>query len=806
MDLLFKDFRFALRMLAKHPGVALVVIVTLGLGIGANTAIFSFVNAVLLRPLPYHESERLIRIHSLRGGEVDGISMREAQDMREQLASFAGIALYRTGPQYNISGDGRPPEEIPATITSRNLFEVLGAPLHLGQTWPDAYDQRRSFGVVLSYDFWQRRYGGDPDIVGRQITMDGHPAYDVFGVAAAGFDFPTGIDVFRSIVINNDSPVRRDWRWDYGLARLKPGVSLAEARAELRAFDAQLKRDFPEIYQGTSLDLIPLGEIYRGNVRPYLLLLFGAVGLVLLIVCVNVVNLLLARAVSREKEVGVRAVLGAGRSRLIRQLLTESVVLALLGGGFGLLLAVGGVAVLAEMVRVEMPHWMTVEMDVPVLLFTFTVAMLAGVAAGLVPALQTSKLDMSQVLKAGRGATGSRRQRRMRGGLVSAEIALAVLVLIGAGLVVKSVTRLHQVDLGFEAERVLTFRVALPWRTYSSQDAKTQAFFDRVVRDLEATPGVAAAATNNNLPMSGREAEQRTTFTLSGQSIELHLENPLVNLQQVSHGYFEVMQIPVLRGQAFQEFEGLDSVQVAVINQRMAERFWPEGDALGQQIKLGSPTAEASWIRIIGVVGNVRHSDLADAAALDIYVPSVQTLNRTRYVIARTTGPPMPLAETAAQVVLNADPEQSIFDVSILEDRIADKMWQRTFTSTLFMVFGILAAVLAAVGLFGVMSYAVSRRTREIGVRKALGALQHEVLALVLREVATLAAIGVGLGVLAAVGLSPALESLLYEVSATDPVIFLAAPVLLTTVALLAALVPALRAARVNPVTALRHD
>ena len=804
MELLFKDFRFALRMLAKHPGITLVVIVTLGLGIGANTAIFSFVNAVLLRPLPYHEPERLVLIQSERGGEEGRISLRELVDMREQLTSYVDLAAYVPNAAYNISDHG-PPEEASAILASHNLFEVLGVDLLHGELWPEEYDVRRSHAVILNHAFWQRRYQGDPAMVGQQITMDMYPSYTVHGILPLGTDFPFQTDIFRSRAFIDMNYEDRSLRSDLILGRLRKGISYAEAQDELERLGTRLAQEFPDTNLGLSFRLKPLQDLYVGAVRPYLWALSAAVFLVLGIACINVLNLLLARATSREKEMAVRTALGAGRGRLTRQVLVESVILALLGGALGLGLAFWGVAVLTEMVRVEMPFWMDITIDGGVLGFAITLAVLSGLIVGVVPARRATRIGLSQLLKAGRGTVGGHRHRIRRNSLVIAELALAVLLLTGSGLLVKSFLRVQRVDLGFNPDEVLTFRVALSWRTYDSAE-KIRGYHAEAVRRLEALPGVLSASFDTNLPLTDEVEANKAVIALEGQSPEAQQRNPYVDAHQVGGGYFDVMGIPVLRGRTFTAFDVRGTTPVAMVSTRLAERLWPGQDPIGQRLRWGDPNLGKTFYQIIGVVGNVKHEDLDAAAGLDLYVPVSQYAAPNVYYVLRTSVPPLQVAEAATEAMLRIDPGQSTYEYMTMTDRVADKLWRRNVTSTVFLVFAFVATLLAAIGVYSVISYAVNRRTREIGVRKALGALQHEVLALVLREVAVLAVIGVGLGVLAAVGLSPMLKDLLYEVSATDPAIFLAAPVLLTAVALLAAFLPALRAARVNPVTALRHD
>jgi putative ABC transport system permease protein len=801
------DLRSSTRSLVKTPVFSLIVVLTLALGIGANTAVFSFVNGILLRPLPFHEPERLVRIESLRGGHPGGISLRELQDLREQMGGvFAAVTSYRPGAAYNISeGDG-PPEEATAALVSRDLFEVLGVPLAHGGPWPPEYDRERSFGVVLSHGFWQRRFGGDPAILGRKITLDAAPNYVVHGILPPGFDFPDGVDIHRSPVISPQQLEDRSLRGPYGLARLAPGVTHEQARAALEAFGRRLAEQSPDTNRGVGFGLTPLAETYVGEVRPYLLLLLAAVGFVLLIACVNVVNLLLARAVRRDQEIAVRVALGSSRGRLIRQLLGESLLLGLAGGAASLALAALGVRALRALVRADLPSWMEIGLDGRVLAFTLVISLLAGVLAGLAPALQASRPDLGTLLRqATRGGSDSRGRSRLRRGFVVAEIALACVLLAGASLMVQSFDRLRRVDLGFQPQNLLTFRVALPWSKYAPEDSI--AFYRDLLQRLEALPGVTAAGMASNLPLthvaSGAGGDDdRPVPVAEGQSVEEQLANPYVNLQRVSPGYFRALGLRPREGRLLAETDRKEALPVAVIDSELASRLWPGQSALGKRLRAGRESS--TWREVVGVVPAVRQEALTGSPAYDLYVPHLQAPSVNQYLVLRTTIPPARLIEPATRAVWAVDPDQSNYDVATMEERIADRIWQRRVASVLFTTFAVLAALLAAVGIYGVTSYGVSQRTREIGIRMALGAQRRDTLRLILEETLRLTLAGVATGLVAAFLLTRLMESLLYTVSATDPLTFLLVPLLLIAVALLAGFLPARRGTRIEPLVALR--
>ncbi|HXG64362.1 MAG TPA: ABC transporter permease, partial [Blastocatellia bacterium] len=692
----------------------------------------------------------------------------------------------------------------------RNLFDVMGISLAQGQVWPEEYDRERNFGVVLSHELWQRRFGGDPGIIGQKIALDAAPFYTVFGVLPPGIDFPAGAQMFRSICINRVYPnyEARDARNVYALARLKSGVSYRQAQAELDAFSRRLAETYPNFNSGLGFRLTPLTEFYVGDVRPYLLLLLGAAGFVLLIACGNVVNLLLARALAREKEVAIRTALGAGRGRLIRQLLTESVLLALLSGAAGLALAFWWVELLAAMIRIELPPWMTIRMDLRVLIFVLLISMLTGVLAGLAPALQASRPNLNELLKEGaRGSSGGARYR-LRRALAAAEIALALVLLVGAGLMMRSFLRLRQTDLGFNADSLLTFRVALPWRKYSGDDGreKQAAFYQQAMERLTALPGVTAVAANSNLPLSGETEAGKLTVTVEGQSVEEQLGNPYVNDLRVSPNYFQVMGILLLKGRFFSESETTKTPLAAIVSQRLAERLWPRQELIDKRLKIGPPHSQGRWMTVVGVVGNVKHEQISGDAGLDLYVSYLQVPDGNMYLLMRTKVPPLTLADAATKVIWSVDEEQSTFDIRTMEDRIADTIWQRRVSGTLFTIFAALAVILAAVGIYSVMSYSVSQRTREIGIRMALGAQTADALKMVLGEVLQLTLIGGGIGLAGAFILARFVSSLLYGVSANDPLTFVSVLLLLAAVALAAGFIPARRAARVDPMVALRYE
>lgn len=806
MSNLLADSRYAWRGLIARPGYAAVVIITLGLGLGATAAIFSAVNALLLRPFPFTDPDRLVRISSVRGGEDGLLNVPEQDDIRALTEIVEDIALYTDQGMYNASGFGAP-EELPATITTHNLFKVLGVAPAIGTPFPADADRSRRFELVISHSLWTRRFNQDPNIVGRTMTLDGAPGYYIHGVMPEGVNFPTNADLFRSSGIGEAGAYyqRRDLRQRMGMARLKPGVSVQQAQSALDVLAERLAREFPASNAGIQFRVLPLRDLYVGDVRPFLLLLFAAVALVLAVACANVVNLLLSRAIARDRESSVRTALGATRWSLIRQQLVESVMLSLLGGLVGVALAWLGIRVIASMVRVPLPSWMVITLDAPTLVFLLAVAIVTGAIAGLIAALRQSDRDLAGALKDGsRGSSGTR-HHALRHALVVVEVALAVVLIVGASLMVQSFLRLQESTPGFEPDGLLTFRVEMGWRAYDSHD-KVINLLERTMDRLRALPGVDSVAVDSNLPLSGKPREPYEV-AVDGQSAAEREANPFVHLHVVDPGYFDVLKTPVVRGRAFASTDVASSQQVAIVSETLATRLFGDRDPLGQRIATGNPSQPANWATIVGIAAPVKLHHLANAGHLDVYRPHRQRWLGGFYFVVRTADVhPASLANVAPPIVTALDPDQSFFDVQVMTDRIAAGIWQQQISGALFASFGGLAFVLAVIGLYGVLSYLVTQQQREIGVRMALGADAAGVRGLVVGRGLRLTLAGVMLGLAAAAVGARAASSLLFGVSALDPWTFVAAPGALLATAILACWVPARRATRIDPLLALKSE
>ncbi|HZN12569.1 MAG TPA: ABC transporter permease, partial [Blastocatellia bacterium] len=765
-----QDLRYGLRMLWKNPGFTVVAVIALALGIGANTAIFSVVNAVLLRPLPYEESARLV-ILSERSPQLEGMSISYPNftDWRQQNGVFEQIAVFRRQ-SYNLTGTGEP-ERLTGGQVSADLFPALRVKPALGRAFRAEEDQPGGEPVaILSHGLWQRRFGGDPQILGRALVLSGR-SYSVVGVMPEDFNFPSRVELWTPVGQESGQPSwqnRGNHPGLYGVARLKGGVTIDRARAEMDAIAARLEQQYPQSNTGNRVSITPALENVVRDIRPALLVLLGAVGCVLLISCANVANLLLARAAARQKEMAIRTALGAGRWRVVRQLLTESLLLALLGGGLGLLLARWGVRLILAVSPDSIPRAREIGLDGRVLGFTLLVSLLTGVIFGLVPAWQASKPDLNETLKdAGRGSTGGLRRQRFRSALVVAEVALALVLLVGGGLLIRSFYRLQQVNPGFRPERLLTFQVALPSAKYSEDQPRIN-FYNQTLERLGALPGVESVGAATGLPL-GNNGWQ-TSFAIEGRPDPPPGQRPLTETAIVTTDYFRAMGMTLVKGRAFGEPDRKGSPPVTVIDERFAELHFPNEDPIGKGIRFGGRGGDNPVTTVVGVIRRVKMEGLAtDSNRVQSYRPYLQQPANGMTVVMRAAGDPGQLAQAARQHVLAVDPDLPIFNVRTMERIWDDSVAPQRLNTLLLGIFGGVALLLAAVGIYGVMSYSVTQRTHELGIRMALGARPRDVRALVVRQGMTFVALGVGLGLAGALVVTRWMASLLYGVSASDP-------------------------------------
>ena len=816
MSILLQDIRFALRVMRKHAIFSVFAIITLALGIGANTAIFSVASGVLLRALPFKEPDNIgfIWIHSekrkmaydkLPSPPADYLDWKNQNQVFEAMSAFHSNAFTLTG-----SGD---PERVEGVQATGEFFNILGVRPALGRTFGPGEDQTGNYVVVLSDSFWKRQFGADPAIVGKKIILNGN-AHEIIGVMRQDFTFPEGTAMPAYLQfparpelwtpLSFDEEIAKD-RTTFNLsvmARLKPGVTMSEARVNLGSIANTIDEQFRK-KAGFVTVLIPMREQVVGDVRTALLVLLGAVGLVLLVACANVANLHLARSLKRQKELAVRSALGGGRGRLVRLILTESILLAIPGGLLGLLLAYAGTRLLLSISPNSIPRVTEIGIDASVLAFTFLATLLTGIVSGILPALQASRADLNTLLRdEARSTTGSRRSRRTRDLLVVGEVGLALILLIAAGLLLRSFTLLQQIDLNFTPDNVLTLHIDLPDDRYP-EDRMNYAFFNQLLPRLSAQPNVQSVGLVSNLPLSG--AAMGTNFTIEGRPPTSTAEKPTADYTIASPGFFTSLGIPLLRGRNFTEQDTDQSPGVVIINQSLADRYWPNEDPLGKVISVAIGIYKGQR-QVVGVASDVRLTSLTDPPRPEMYVPYAQHPDGYMFLVAKTSSNPLGLAPVIRREILNLDKDQPITEVRTMDQVVASSLERRRFNLLLLGLFAGLSLVLTVVGVYGVVSYSVTQRVHEIGVRTALGASPSQIVRLIVKQGMLPALIGIVVGLLGAFALTRVMAGMLYQVKPTDPAVFSFAAGVLILVALLATFIPARRATRIDPVGALRLE
>jgi len=822
MNSLIADSRFAIRMLLKQPGFTAIAVATLALGIGANTAIFSVVNAVLLQPLPFPHPEQLVLVSDdLTGRQINdvGMSVPELQDLQERSGVFEDISAVWPV-DANLTGSDRP-ERVELLAVSPNYFSLLGATPQLGRVLGDE-DRAQGFaeGVVISDKLWRRLFGADPNVLGRKIRAD-NDLYTIVGVMPPGFRHPgrtlrDDVELWGTagFSANPFGPPRRAVRMLPGaIARLKPGLTVQQAQLQLDGFVSQLTGEFPNEYPadaGWTVRLLPAREKLVGEVRSTLLILLGAAGVVLLIACVNLASLMLARSLARQREMAIRLALGAGRRRLILQLLNESVVLSLLGGAVALLMVSWVTGLLLRLVPTTIPRLHEVGFNSSVLLFTFGVSLVTGVLFGLVPAVQASRPDVLAGLKEGTAGAGfGARSNRLRGLLVVTELALSLVLMIGAGLLLRSFWHVLEVNPGFNAQNVLVARIWLPVPNNPEMDpyrtpAKRAQFVKEVLRRAGALPGVqyAAIGAGNAVPLIG--PHNKAGLVIEDRADESVL--PQVQIAAVSPDYFSVLGTPLVEGRFFSESDETESPRVALVDRAAVKRFWPDENPIGKHIKFGRRDSRTSWVSVVGVVGDIKTDGVDVPEQPHVYMAILQNLGYAMAVYVKTDRNPKSLTQALRQQVQAVDPDLPVFGERTMEDVVAASVAERRFAMQLVTAFGVVALLLAAVGIYGVMAYSVNQRTREIGIRLALGANTRDIMGWVLKQGMWLTAIGVTAGLAGAVALTRLLRGLLFGVAPTDAITYAALALLLAFVALVACYIPARRATKVDPMIALRYE
>jgi putative ABC transport system permease protein len=813
MGALWQDLRYGLRMLVKNPGFTAVALLTLALGIGANTTMFSMVNGVLIRPLAFKDPNRLYTLWERNvkmGYEQNPPATANFRDWRDRNRVFEQMAAFDSSRTFNLAGSGSP-ERVDGAAVSPGLFELLGVEPSLGRTFSSGEDQPgRDRVVMLSHALWQRRFNADRSVVGKSIMLDGRNC-TVIGVMPPGFRFPgdtgTILNIFTAppaqlwvpLALTPGAWSQRSAHYLQVIVRLKPGVTADQAQAEMNSIEQQLVKEYPREYIGSDVKMVPLHAQVVGSFRTALLVLFGAVAFVLLIGCANLANLSLARATSRQKEVAIRSALGASRIRIVRQLVTESLVLALGGGALGVLIASWGIALLKLILPDNFPRTTDIHLDGPVLIFTAFASVATGLIFGLAPAFQVSRTQLTESLKEGERGTEGAGRNRLRSVLVVTEVALALTLLMGAGLLLRSFVRLQEVDPGFQPAHLLTMEISLPDVRYP--DPQKAAFFQQLLERVRALPRVQSAGAIGHLPLGG-DIESYAMEVEGRPPLPNEYANPACHV--VMPGYFEAMKIPLVKGRYFQERDGAQSAHVLIINEAVARNVFPKESPIGKRLRMGFNGFTGE---IVGVVGDTRTLALDMAPIEELYTPYLQLPSwNTMTLAVRTASAPLALSRSVRELVLEIDKDEPVSKIRTMDEVMGAAVAAPRFRTLLLGLFGLAALFLAGIGIYGVMSYSVSQRTREIGIRMALGAAQPEVIKLVLKQGLTLTLAGVGIGLLGALGLTQLLSGMLYEVRPTDPLTFAGVALLLTAIALLANYVPARRATEVDPMVALRHE
>ncbi len=820
METILQDIRYGFRSLIMTPAFTAVAVIVLVLGIGANTAIFTVVNSVLLRPLPYPESDQLVMLWETNprfqiGVDTLPVTHGNFMDWREQNNVFEYVSALGVG-RWNLTDAGEP-ERISGASVSANFFRLMGTEPELGRSFRDD-EERPGAGkvIVISRSLWKRRFAGQTDVIGKTMTLDAE-SYTIIGVAPEGFQFPrakelpffvgvaTQTDLWRPMILGDDfiNKSRANHQLSV-MARLKPGVTRERAQTEMTAIAERLEQSYPGSNQGIGVKVVPLNEQVVGNVRPALFVLMGAVALVLLIACANIANLLLARSSARQREIAIRTALGASRGRIVRQLLTEAMLLSTTAAITGTVMSLWGIEAILSLSRETLPRAYEISVDTRVLGFTVAIALLTSVLFGLTPALQASKINLSESLKEGsRGLSGGQRSNHVRSVLVVSEVALSMVLLIGAGLMIKSLAGLLKIDPGFKSDHTLTMNIALLGSKYPSASQQI-AFFQNVTHRVETLPGVQSVGLISSAPLSG--GVYAGGFSIEGRVATSETDDLVADRRMISPAYLNSLGIPLLQGRGFTDRDDQSSPGVVIVTESWARRFLPDQDPIDKRIKLGGQDSTRPWLSIVGIAGDVRDTALESSPRPCVYIPYPQFPSSAMTLVVRAASDPKSLIPAIREGVWAVDKDQPITDVKTMDQYVADSVSARRFNAMSLAVFASLALVLASVGIYGVMAYSVTQRTHEIGIRVALGAQSPDVIKLVIGRAVAMVGAGVAIGLAGALALTRVMTSLLYGVSATDPMTFGVVAGLLVAVSVLASYIPARRATKVDPMIALRCE
>ncbi len=802
------NLKTTLRGIRKRPAIAAVIIFTIAIATSTSIVVYSYIDALLLSPLPFKDSNRLVQVHSLKGDEKGYISHPEFLDMQKELTSIEGIAVYRGGGRYNLSGDGKPPEDFTVSFASSNFFRLLGVDPVIGSHWPETIDKRGSHTVMLTHEFWQRRFDGIEEVEGLKITLDGF-SYSNYGVLPEGFSFPGKVEGFRSTAFADFVVEARDFRSSIGLARLKPGITIDQFNEELKQFGEQHEQRHFKSNHGISFVATPLSDLFLGSIDKYLLLIGAAAMFLLIIAAVNISNLVVSQAIRRGRETVVRKVLGSSNVLIIKEFIINSTVLTVIGSVLGLLMAGIFIRLTGDLINPYLPHWLEVGLDRNVLIYTFLLALLLGLGIGLVPGIFLSSTNnLHERLKDGQQTTGSKRQNGIQKGLATIQIFVCVLLLIGGGLLFKSFNAAQQANLGFNTDQTISFRIALSWFKYGGHEKK-RAFFESSLKKIEEIPGVKEVAMNSGLPLSDMAkttTDTQSLFTVEGQSKEAQSENPFVSIQRVTPNYFEVMGVNILRGKSFDDSDHVSNELRVVIDEQLANRIWPAENPIGKRLKLGNLESERPYLRITGIAENVKHQSIIGSNNPSIYLSLLSYTDTDAYYVVNTELSLAELESKLSEAILSLDENQPTFEYMQMGEHVENANWQSKVTSLLFLAIASIGSVIAAIGLFSIMSFILVLKVKELALRKVLGANEQNILLLVMKDLFSIAGLGIGLGLLLAPLILKPILPFLFEVGLVDVTTYVFVAVSLIVLSVIAAFTPSWKALYVNPVTVLRRD
>jgi|GEM_PF-1316419 len=805
---LLRSLKLAFRSLRKSPAFSAVIVFTFAIATGASIVIFSYIDALLLTPIPFEEPERLVRIHSMKGGEQGRLSYPEFLEMQEQLNGVEDLAVYRDGGRYNLYGDGKPPEDLTTTFASSNLFEVLGVTPAIGNYWPQTLDQRGSHTIMLTHDFWERRFDGDENIEMLEVTLDGF-SYTNYGVLPEGFSFPGRNEAFRAMAYADFVVEARHVRPCIGLARLKPGVTVEELNRELASFAELQEQSHLDTNLGVSFFAEPLEELYLENIYGYLILLGFAALFLLIIATINVSNLLVNQSILKSKEAVIRKVLGSSYVSIVKDYVVYCVLLAFLGGVGGLAIAYGIMQLSQDLISPFLPYWIDVGFNQNVLMYTLLVVVLIGVLTGTLPwVFNYAGKSLVARLKEGQRTTGSKRQRSLQKSLATVQILASVVLMIGGMLLYKSFVSASTTDLGYDHEEKVVFRIALSWFKYGPPEKKAS-FFETSLREIEAIPGVESVALNTILPLTdmvNTSAQAQQSFIVYGQSQEEQSTNPFISTQRVTPNYFNVMGIDILQGDVFDPNAHASHRHQIIIDQQLAEKLWPNGDALGKRLKIGNLDSDSPYLTVIGVSDNVKHQSVMGENIPSIYFSIFSAPHTDAHYVINTSRSLSELTPLLTEAILAIDENQPTFEYSMMSDIVDLKNWQAKVSGILFLTIAIIGSIIAAIGLFSMMTFILLLRMKELALRRVLGATDGNVLTLMFKDMLNISGAGILFGLLLSPLLLIPISPYLYEVGLIDFAVYIQVVIALVAVSILATLVPFRDALFVNPVTILRRD